>query len=175
MRTLAPSCSASHRRDHLRGTEHVDGALHIVSEDVEAHFGAHLFQGPCLEVASSHPVLYRTEYVFDSSSSDTDGVGHALEPCLHGLDHVFMLPPLDPPLLAGRASLLDRASAAMTGPVGMEPQALFDRGKAAGKRLTCRAAIAVCGRLVAEILLAEPSVSLGSRCKRLRATGCSVG
>ena len=106
-----PFGSALHCRDHLRSAEYVDRALHIVSEDVEAHLGADLLQGPGLEVTSSHPVLDRAEHVFDGSSSDTHGVGHALEPCLHGLDNVFMLPPLDPPFLAVRALLLDRAGA----------------------------------------------------------------
>jgi hypothetical protein len=40
-----------------------------------------------------------------------------------------MLPPLDPPFLAGRALLLDRAGAAMTVPAGMKPQAMFDFGE----------------------------------------------
>jgi hypothetical protein len=65
-----------------------------------------LLEGAGLEVTSSHPVLDRAEHVFDGSSSDAHGVGHVLEPCLHGLDHVLVLPPLDPPFLSGRASCL---------------------------------------------------------------------
>ncbi len=73
---------------------------------MKAHLGGDVLEPSRLEVASPHPVFERAEHVLDRSSSDPHGVGHAVEPGLHGLDDVLVFPALDAPLLAGGAVAL---------------------------------------------------------------------
>jgi len=138
---------------------------------MEAHFGAHLFQGPRLEVASPHPVLDRAEDVFDRSSSDTHGIWQAIKPGLHGLDHVLMLPTFDAPFLAGGTARFDLTAVAAIGPVGVEHQALFDRREAPRQPFASRAPVGVGQRIVLEVPLAPTPIRLGARREWLRADG----
>ncbi len=50
--------------------------------------------------------------MFDGLSSDAHGVGHAVEPGLHFVEHVLMLPALDAPQLGRRASRFERTGEA---------------------------------------------------------------
>jgi hypothetical protein len=48
-----------------------------------------------------------------------------VEPALHRLKNVFMLPSGDPPLLAGGTAMLDGAAVAGIGPVAVQDEAIF--------------------------------------------------
>ena len=58
---------------------------------MEAHLGSDLVEGPGQEVGGAHPGLEGPERVFDRLSSYPHGVGHAVEPILHPVEHVFIL------------------------------------------------------------------------------------
>ena len=86
----------------LRGArDHVWGE--VVGQNVEAHLGSDLVEGPGQEVGGAHPRLEGAERVFDGLSSHAHGVGHAVEPGLHPVEHVLILPALDNPQLGRRA------------------------------------------------------------------------
>jgi hypothetical protein len=84
----------------------------VVGEDVETHLGSNFFEGPGQEVGASHPGLEGPERMLDGLSSDAHGVGHALEPGLHLVEHAFVLPALDPLQLVRGASGFERAGEA---------------------------------------------------------------
>jgi hypothetical protein len=105
--------------------------------------------------------------VLDRAPSDPHGVGHVVEPALHGLDHRLMLPALDAALLAGGALVLDAAGSAGVGPVGEEHHILLDRREAPCERLAGRASIGVARSIVGEVLFAPAPVGLGPRCQGL--------
>jgi transposase InsO family protein len=69
--------------------------------------------------------------VLDGGSADAHGVGPAVQPLLHGVDHRLMLPALDAALLAARTPALQRAAGAFGRPVDVEVHAVLDRGEAA--------------------------------------------
>src|SRR5262252_9553096 len=56
--------------------EDSDCPFQVVGEDVEAHLGSDLVQGPGQEVDGAHPSLEGPERVFDGLSSHAHGVGH---------------------------------------------------------------------------------------------------
>ena len=97
-----------HGGDQLDRPEQGDGALDVVGEDMEAHLGRDLAQRFCLEVAPPHPVLDRAEHMLDGSLPDPHGVGHAVEPVLHGFHDMLVFPARDLSLVAGRAAGLQR-------------------------------------------------------------------
>jgi len=70
---------------------------------VEAHLGSNLVEGPGQEVGGAHPGLEGAKRVFDGLSSHAHGLGHAIEPILHPVEHVLILPALDTPQLGRRA------------------------------------------------------------------------
>ena len=82
---------------------------------MEAGFGRNVLEPSCLEVASAHPVFQRAEDMLYPSWSDAHGFGPAVEPGLHRLDHLFVLPSLDASFDAGCASHLHRAAGAAGG------------------------------------------------------------
>jgi integrase-like protein len=69
--------------------------------------------------------------VLDGGSADAHGVGPAVQPLLHGVDHRLMLPAFDAALLAASTPALQRAAGAFGGPVDVEVHAVLDRGEAA--------------------------------------------
>lgn len=79
---------------------------------MEAHLGRGVSQRARLEVTSAHPVLDGAEDVFHGSSSDAHGIGHMIEPCLHRIEHMLMLPAPDSSVRFGRAARLELASLA---------------------------------------------------------------
>src|SRR5438105_8592966 len=65
-----------------------------------------------LSVGGAHPGLEGPERVFDRLSSYPHGVGHAVEPILHPVEHVFILPALDDPTRGRRAPGSERTGEA---------------------------------------------------------------
>ena len=78
-----------------------------------------------------------------------------VEPALHGLENVLMLPSGDPSLLAGGAAMLDGAALAGVGPVAAQDQSIFLGGVVVGEPFTGRTNVNVLLGHVAEVLLAE--------------------
>lgn len=44
-------------------------SFHVVGKNMQAHFGADPFQGPCQEMCGPHPILQCTERMLDGLSS----------------------------------------------------------------------------------------------------------
>jgi len=63
----------------------------------------YLVEGAGQEVGGAHPRLEGAERVFDGLSSHAHGLGHAIEPVLHPVEHVLIHPALDAPQLGRRA------------------------------------------------------------------------
>jgi len=78
-------------------------SLEVIGQDVEAHLGSDLVEGPGQDVGGAHPGLEGAKRVFDGLSSHAHGLGHAVEPILHPVEHVLILPALDTPQLGRRA------------------------------------------------------------------------
>src|ERR1700716_2644428 len=100
--------SGSDRRHQLSHAEDRDHSLEVIGQNVEAHLGSDLVEGPGQEVGGAHPGLEGPERVFDGLASHTHGVGHAIEPILHPVEHVLILPALDAPQLGRRAPGFER-------------------------------------------------------------------
>src|SRR5262245_11522322 len=78
-----------------------------------------------------------------------------VQPALHRLDNVLMLPSGNPSLLAGCAAMLDGAALAGVGPVTMQEQAIFLVGVVVGEPFTGGTNVNVLLRHITEVLLAE--------------------
>ena len=79
---------------------------------MEAHLGSHLVEGPGQEMGGAHPGFEGAERVFDGLSPHPHGLGHAVEPGLHPVEHVLILPALDDPPLGRRAPGSERTGEA---------------------------------------------------------------
>ena len=106
-----------HRRHQSANAQNLHRAFHIVGQDVQRHFGADVLERFHLEVRRSHPRFYRTEGMLDRLAPLAHLLRAFVEPALHRLENVLMLPPGDPSLLAGGATVLDGAALAGVGPV----------------------------------------------------------
>lgn len=87
--------------------------LQVVGEYLQAHFGTDALQSPGQEMGGPHPVLQGAEGMLNCLPSDPHDFGVLVEPLLHGLQAVLMLPASHPPVLAGRAFILDGAPGAI--------------------------------------------------------------
>ena len=94
---------------------------------MKAHLGSDLVEGPGQEVGSAHPGLKGPERVFDGLSSNTHGLGHAVEPILHGVKDAFVFPALDPLHFLRGAPRLER-----TGEASGQVAVLIDVARAVG-------------------------------------------
>ena len=79
---------------------------------MEAHLGSDLVEGPGQEVGGAHPGLEGPKRMFDGLSSHAHGIGHAVEPVLHPVEHVFIFPALDDPSRGRRAPNSERTGEA---------------------------------------------------------------
>lgn len=86
-----------HKRPDTQDRDH---PLHVVGQNLQAHLGAGPLHCPRQEVSSAHPGLDRGEQVLGGLPSQPHRTRHLVEPFLHGVKHVLMLPPLDPAFLA---------------------------------------------------------------------------
>jgi hypothetical protein len=62
-------------------------------------------------------VFERTEDTLNGTSADGHCIGLPVEPALHGFQDIFVLPSSNAAIVAGRTSILRRATPAGTGPV----------------------------------------------------------
>src|SRR5207342_248609 len=83
-----------------------------------------------------------------------------VEPALHRIENVLVLPSGDPSLLTGGAAVLDGAALAGVGPVAAQDQSVFLGRGVVGEPFAGRANINVLLRHIAEVLLAEAPLRL---------------
>lgn len=84
-------------------------------QHVQAHLSAAVRQRHRHEVGGPHPVLQRTEHVLHSASSQGHGVKFPVQPPLDALQNLFVFPPADAPVVAGRALIFHGATRESTG------------------------------------------------------------
>ena len=98
--------------------------------------------------------------MLDRLASPTHGLWILVEPPLHSLQHVLVLPTRDPALHSCRSAALERAGPARVGPVLTQPQPIFDVGVVVLQPLAGRAAINFRVRQINEVLLSVPAFRL---------------
>ena len=108
------------------------------------------------EVRRAHSGLYRAEGMLDRLAPRAHGLRVLVEPLLHGLDDMLVLPPCDPALHCRRAAALERAGPAGVGPVAAQPQPVFDGGEVVFQPLAGGTAIDVLLWQIDKVLLAKP-------------------
>src|SRR5881396_2411084 len=112
------------------------------------------------EVGCSHPGLDRAEGMLDRLAPLAHLLRMLVEPALHRLENVLMLPPGDPSLLTGGAAVLDGAAPAGVGPVAVQDQSVFFGREGVGEPLSGRTNVNILLSHVAEVLLAEAAFRL---------------
>ena len=123
---------------------------------MEAHLGSDLVEGPGQEVGGAHPGLEGPERMLDSLSSHAHGVGHPVEPILHPVEHILILPALDAPQLGRRALGSERASeAGAQVAVEVEVFGVIRPAIGLGEFGACRAGVMVLLGVVDEVLPGE--------------------
>src|SRR5260370_9828939 len=90
-----------------------------------------------------------------------------VEPTLHRLENVLMLPSGDPSLLAGGAAVLDGAALAGVGPIAAQDQSIFLVRVVVGEPFSGRTNVNILLSHVAEVLFAEAAFRLWVRGRRL--------
>src|SRR5215469_17655316 len=95
-------------------------------------------------------------------ASRAHGVRIFVEPFLHRLDDLLVLPPRDATLSSRRALTFDWAGTARIGPITMKFLAVLHGRKAILQFLTRRAAVSVLIRQIHEVLLAKAAFRLGT-------------
>ena len=96
--------SGSDDLDQGQNAEHLDHSLDIIGENVKAHLGFDFCQRLGEKMGCPHPRLEGAEGMFDGAPADGHGVGHVIEPFLHGVEHGFMIPAPDAAQLLQRAT-----------------------------------------------------------------------
>ena len=107
------------------------------------------------EVGCSHPGLDRAEGMLNRLAPLAHLFRMFVEPALHRLKNVLVLPSGDPALLAGGAAVLDGAVLAGVGPVAAQDQSVFLGRVVVGEPFAGRTDVNVLLRHVAEVLLAK--------------------
>lgn len=97
-----------HRLHRPRDSQNPHYPFEVVRQHLQAHLGAHMRQGLGQEVRRAHPVLERAEHVLHRTPSHGHGVKLAIQPLLHPLQNVLMLPSANAPVAAWRALGLDQ-------------------------------------------------------------------
>ena len=100
-------------------------------------------------------MLQRVEDMFDRTSADDHCVGLALQPTLHGLEYVFVLPSSDTTVVAGRTSLREMAMRAGAGPVHAQIHVFLDGLESKNCALTGGASILIVSCNVDEVAFGE--------------------
>ena len=104
-----------HRYHERLDADDVQDAREIVSKHVQCHLGGHAWQRLHQEVGCAHPRLDRAEGMLDRLTSLPHLFRMLIEPALHRLENVLMLPSGDQSFLAGGAAMLDDAVPAGVG------------------------------------------------------------
>ena len=128
---------------------------------MKAHLRSDLLKGAQAEVSRAHPSLDGSKRMFGGLASDAHRPGSAFQSFLHRVEDGFVLPALDAPFLGRRALRFLRAGGAFRRPVVMQLSPCLDVRISPGHLLPGRTPINVLGRIVDEILLAEPAVRFG--------------
>jgi hypothetical protein len=104
---------------------------------MQRHFGGDLRQRLAQEVRCPHAGFYGAEGMLDRLSPAAHRFRIAIEPLLHGFQHVLVLPSRDAPLRSCRAFRLERALGTRRRPVAAHQLAVFLARHAVLQPLLC--------------------------------------
>ena len=157
LRRLCP-----HRRQERLDADDVHDARQIVGQHMQCHLGGDPRQRLHQEVGCAHPGLDRAEGMLNRLAPLAHLLRMFVEPALHRLKNVLVLPSGDPSFLAAGAGLLDGAVLTGIGPVAAQDQSMFFVGVVVGERFAGRTDVNVVPSHVAEVLLAETPFGIES-------------
>ena len=149
-----------HRRQERSDAYDAHDARQIVGQDMQRHFGGDHWQRLHQEVGCAHPGLDRAERVLDRLAPLAHLLWMFVEPALHRLENMLMVPSGDQSFLAGGAAMLDGATLTGGGPVAAQDQAFVLSREGVGEPLAGRTNVNILRRHVAEVLLAEAPLRL---------------
>ena len=144
-----------HRRHERRDSDDVHDAREIVGQHVQRHLGGDPWQRLHQEVRCAHPGLDRAEGMLNRLAPLAHLLRMLVEPALHRLENMLMLPSGDPSLLAGSAAVLDDAALAGVGRVATQDQAFVFGREGVGEPFAGRTDVHVLLSQITEVLLAE--------------------
>src|SRR5450759_4668935 len=144
-----------HRRHERLDADDVHDAREVAGQHVQRHLGGNPWQRLHQEVGCSHPGLDRSEGMLNRLAPFAHLFRMFVEPALHRLENVLMLPSGDPSFLASGAAVLDAAALAGFGRVAAQDQSIFRGGEGVGKPFTGRTDVNVIFSYITEVLLAE--------------------
>ncbi len=101
--------SGPHRRHQGADAQYFHDPLEVVGEYVQAHLGADTFECLGQEMHGSHPELDGSKWVLRSLATHAHLLRFTVEPPLHRLDQLFVLPAPNTPEAQLGALGLDRA------------------------------------------------------------------
>src|SRR5260221_10295948 len=121
-----------------------------------AGWALHPLESAAFSRRTPHPGLEGPERVFDGLSSNTHGLGHAVEPGLHLVKHLLILPALDAPQLGRRALGSERTGEA-SAQVAVEIVVfrMIRPAMGLGEFCPCRAGVVVVLGVVEKVLPGE--------------------
>ena len=143
------------RLHQLLDADDVEHARQIVGQHTERHLGGDLWQRPAQEVCRAHPHLDGAEGVLDRLAPCSHRIGVSIEPCLHRVEHLLVLPSRDPPLRPLGAFHFQRTRAARIRPIAVQLLTFFLVRKIVFELLARRTAIDIFIGQIDEVLLAE--------------------
>ena len=135
-------------------SDDVEHARQIVGQHTERHLRGDLRQGLRQEVCCPHPHFDRAEWMLDCLAPCAHRVGVPIEPRLHCLDHLLVLPSRNPPLRSFGAFRFQRAGAARSRPLAVQLLAFLIRIIVL-KSLASRTTIDIFIGQIDEVLLAK--------------------
>jgi hypothetical protein len=89
----------------------------MVGQYLKTHFGAQPSERSGQEVCGAHPLLERTEDMFNGTPTNGHCIWLPVEPTLHGFQYMFVLPSSDAAIVAGRTAFLEMEMRASAGPL----------------------------------------------------------
>src|SRR6202040_4430384 len=134
---------------------------------MQRHFGGDLRQRLHQKVRCPHARLHGSEGVLGSLTPHTHGLRVFVEPPLHRLRDMLVLPSRDASLLARGALMLDGAAATGARPVAPQSLPPLNGREVVFEMLPSWTAIDILAGNIDKVLLAEPALRFCARCHRL--------
>src|SRR5262245_2628863 len=151
-------------RNQWPGAEDIDCTRQIVGEDRERHLGSDLWQRFHQEVRSPHTCFDRAEGMLHRLTPQAHRLRICVEPPLHSIQQMFILPSCDAPLRPCRALRFERALGTCSGPIAPQNLARLLVGVAIEQMLAGRATVDVLVGKIDEVLFAEATIRFCPRC-----------
>jgi len=125
---------------------------------MQAHLCAYIAQSASQEVCVTHPVLERSEDVFNGSPSHRHRIRHPVQSLLGSFQYRLMFPSRDSSIIARGALGFNGATRTGTASVAMQLHAMLLAGEAIDRTLSSRTQVFVIPRNVDEVCSVEAAM-----------------